>query len=91
MSTVGRAMTARVKRTYNLPATTVRRVRELADEYDSFRTQDRVVETAVERLYLELHTRAEEALWMEAAMDPAFRAEADAIAEVMGDGDAWPA
>ena len=37
-------MAVRTKRTYNLSSATVRRVRELADEYGAARTQDGVVE-----------------------------------------------
>jgi hypothetical protein len=84
-------MTTRAKRTYNLSEITVRRVRELAEQYGTFRTQDRVVDAAVERLYLELRTKAEEAQWAAAADDPEFRAEAAAIAEAYGDRDSWPA
>jgi len=84
-------MTTRTKRTYNLSETAIRRVRELADQYEAFHTQDRVVEAAVERLYLELRARAEEAQWEAAAADPQFRAEAGTIAEIMGDRDSWPA
>lgn len=84
-------MTSRAKRTYNLTEITVRRVRELAAQYGAFRTQDRVVDAAVERLYLELQTRAEETQWAAAADDPAFQAEAAAIAEAFGDRDSWPA
>lgn len=84
-------MTSRAKRTYNLEPETVRRVRELAEEYGSFRSQDRVVDVAVERLYLELRSQAEEAVWAKAAKDPEFLAEAAAIAELAGDRDSWPA
>jgi hypothetical protein len=84
-------MTTRAKRTYNLSEMTVRRVREIAEQYGAFRTQDRVVDAAVERLYLELRTKAEEAQWAAAAHDPEFQAEAAAIAEAFGDQDRWPA
>lgn len=84
-------MTTRAKRTYNLTETTVRRVRELAEQYGTFRTQDRVVDAAVERLYLDLRTKAEEAQWAAAADDPEFRAEGAAIADAFGDRDTWPA
>jgi phosphoglycolate phosphatase-like HAD superfamily hydrolase len=84
-------MATRAKRTYNLSEMTVRRVREIAEQYGGFRTQDRVVDAAVERLYLELRTKAEEAQWAAAADDPEFQAEAAAIAEVFGDRDSWPA
>ena len=84
-------MTTRAKRTYNLSETTVRRVREIAEQYGAFRSQDRVVDTAVEHLYLELRATAEEAQWAAAVDDPEFNAEAAAIAEVFGDRDTWPA
>ena len=84
-------MATRTKRTYNLSDTAIRRVRELAEQYEAFRTQDRVVEAAVERLYLELRARAEEVQWEAAAADRQFRAEVGAIAEIMGDRDSWPA
>jgi len=84
-------MTSRAKRTYNLSETTVRRVREIADQYGAFRTQDRVVDAAVERLYLELQATAEAAQWAAAADDPEFRREAASIGEAFGDRDRWPA
>jgi hypothetical protein len=84
-------MTARAKRTYNLSEATVRHVRELAEQYGAFRTQDRVVDAAVERLYLELTAKAEAARWTAAAEDPEFQAEAAAIAGTFGDRDSWPA
>ena len=86
-----REMATRTKRTYNVCDVTVRRVRELAEEYGEFRTQDRVVDIAVERLYLELQARAEAAQWTAAANDPEFRAEAAVIIEAYGDRDSWPA
>lgn len=84
-------MTARAKRTYNLSENTVRHVRELAEQYAAFRTQDRVVDAAIERLYLELKAKAEEAQWAAAAEDPEFQVEAGAIAEAFADRDTWPA
>ena len=84
-------MPTRTKRTYNLTATTVQRVRELAERYGAFRTQDRVVDAAVERLYLELQAKAEETRWAAAADDAAFQEEVAAIAEAFGDPDSWPA
>jgi hypothetical protein len=69
----------------------VRHVRELAEQYGTFRTQDRVVDAAVERLYLEVKSKAEEAQWAAAAEDPEFQAEVGAIAEAFGDRDTWPA
>jgi hypothetical protein len=84
-------MTARVKRTYNLSGVTVRRVRELAEEYGAAATQDAVVEAAVERLYMDARAAAEAVRWDEAARDPDFRAEAAAVAEAFDDLDRWPA
>jgi predicted transcriptional regulator len=84
-------MTTRVKRTYNLPEETVRRVRELADEYGAARTQDGVIETAVERLYVSVRAEAEAASWEAAAADPAFQVEMAAIAHAFDDRDTWPA
>jgi predicted transcriptional regulator len=84
-------MNARAKRTYNLSEATVRRVREIAEQYGTFRTQDRVVDAAVERLYLELQAKAEEAEWAAAAGDPEFLAESMAIARTYDDRDTWPA
>ena len=87
----GKAMVARTKRTYNLSDTTVRRVRELAEHYGSFRTQDGVVDAAVERLYLEMTAKVEAERWEAAAADPEFIAESHAIAEAFGDRETWPA
>ncbi len=84
-------MTARSKRTYNLSAETVRRVRELASEYGVAGSQDGVVELAVDRLFGEAVDRAEADAWAQAARDPAFRAEAAEIATAFGDTHRWPA
>ena len=84
-------MANRVKRTYNLSGLTVRRVRELADDYGAAPTQDAVVEAAVERLYLDARSAAEAARWETAAADPVFRAEAAAVADAFDDLDTWPA
>src|SRR5664280_3551045 len=74
------AMPTKTKRTYNLSPTTVHRVRELADLPGVARSQDEVVELAVERFYLEVQTREGEALWEEAADDPSFKAEMSSVA-----------
>lgn len=84
-------MSTRTKRTYNLSSATVRRVRELAERYGAARTQDGVVDLAVERLYIEAEARAEAELWSAAAKDPEFRAEAAAIARDLDEPEAWPA
>lgn len=82
--------TARTKRTYNLSASTVRRVRELAEQYGAAKTQDGVVEVAVERLYYEARARAESEEWAAAASDPEFQAEMAEIAEIYDTPDTWP-
>jgi hypothetical protein len=84
-------MSARTKRTYNLSPTTVHRVRELADLSGFARSQDEVVELAVERLYLEVRAREEAAVWEAAANDPSFKAEMSGIAHDFRDGEGWPA
>ncbi len=84
-------MPAKTKRTYNLSPTTLHRVRELADLPGVARSQDEVVELAVERFYLEIQARQEAAIWEAAAGDPAFKAEMTAIAQDYGDGESWPA
>lgn len=80
----------RVKRTYNLHPSTLRRVRELAEHYGAAPTQDGVVELAVERLYHEASARAEAERWSAAADDPAFKTEVSAIADVYDQPETWP-
>jgi hypothetical protein len=80
----------RVKRTYNLSETTLRRVRELAGEYGAAASQDAVVELAVDRLYAQMREQQEAAAWAAAARDPEFRAEMAAVATEMGDSEPWP-
>jgi predicted transcriptional regulator len=84
-------MATRTKRTYNLSDATVRRVREIAERYGSFRTQDQVVDAAVERLYIEISANVEADEWAAAAADPEFIAESREIADAFGDRDTWPA
>jgi hypothetical protein len=79
-----------VKRTYNLSETTVQRVRELAGRCEIAKSQDAVVEFAVDRIYAEMREREEAALWTSAAEDPEFQAEMSGIAANFGDKDAWP-
>jgi hypothetical protein len=83
-------MAKRSKRTYNLAESTVRRVRELSEQYGAAPTQDGVVDLAVERLYLELRERAEGEQWAAARGDPAFQAEIREIQRVYGDAETWP-
>lgn len=80
----------RVKRTYNLSETTLRRVRELASDYGVAGSQDAVVELAVDRLYSQLREQQEAEQWAAAAQDPEFRAEMAAIAAAFGDAESWP-
>lgn len=68
----------------------MRRVRELAGEYGAARSQDAVVELAVDRLYSQIREQREAGEWEAAARDPAFRAEMSGLAADLGDGEAWP-
>ena len=83
-------MPTRVKRTYNLNAETIRRVRELAADYGVADTQDAVVEMASDRLYDERREEEEAALWTAAATDREFTREMTSVAEDMRDGREWP-
>lgn len=82
----------RVKRTYNLAPDTVRRVREMADEYAVAPSQDAVIELAVEELDRRLRDARERDAWAEAAADPAYQAEVDEIERAFGplDAETWP-
>ena len=84
------ARAARTKRTYNLSAATVHRVRELAEQYGAAKTQDGVVEVAVERLYQEARARADAERWAATAEDPPFRAEMAEIADLYDQPETWP-
>ena len=83
-------MKARLKRTYNLSAATVK---ELAGEYRVAGSQDAVVELAVGELRRRVRDAEEAAIWERAASDPAFRAEVAAIEADFAPADAetWPA
>jgi len=83
-------MAARTKRTYNLNPATVHRVRELAEIPGVARTQDEVVELAVERFYLDVRARDEAAAWEEAAGDDAFRDEMGRVAADFARSETWP-
>ena len=84
---------ARVKRTYNLSESTVRAVRELSEQYRLDRTQDGVVELAVEELGRRLREEAEAQAWDRARTDPDFIAEAAELETAFGmaDRETWPA
>lgn len=83
-------MARRTKRTYNLAEATVRRVRELSDEYGAARTQDGVVDLAVERLYVELRERAEAERWAAAGKDPEFQSETRDVERDLRYAESWP-
>jgi len=84
-------MVARVKRTYNLSERAVRSVRELSVRCD--RSQDAVVELAVEDLERRLLDAEEARVWAAAAEDPDFRREAEGLeaAYRSADAETWPA
>jgi hypothetical protein len=85
-------MSNRVKRTYNLAPATVRRVRELSDEYGVAPSQDAVIELAIEELDRRLRDLREAEAWAAAAADTVFSAEADDIAAAyrVSDAETWP-
>jgi predicted kinase len=83
----------RVKRTYNLDAGTVRRVREMAERYGVASSQDAVIELAVDELERRLREEREAVAWEDAALDPAFTTEAEELdtAYRAADRETWPA
>jgi hypothetical protein len=83
----------RVKRTYNLSSSTVRRVREMAERYRVAASQDAVIELAVDELERRLRDAEERAAWEQAASDPAFVADAGELeaAYRTADRETWPA
>ena len=86
-------MATRTKRTYNLSADTVRRVREMAERYGVAPSQDAVIELAVDELERRLRDAEEAATWEGAAGDPGFVAETEEIeaAYRTSDRETWPA
>jgi len=83
-------MEPRTKRTYRISTRTQERVRELSARYGVAGSQDAVVEAAVDRLYREVEAQAEADRWADAAADPGFRAETEAIARVFDAAETWP-
>jgi hypothetical protein len=85
-------MTSRVKRTYNLAPATVRRVRELTEDYAVAASQDAVIELAVDELDRRLREARESEAWATAAADPEFQAEVDDVAAAYrtADAETWP-
>lgn len=83
----------RIKRTYNLSESTVRTVRELSAQYGLDRTQDGVVELAVEELERRLREDAEAEAWEQARTDPDFIAETVELENAFrtADRETWPA
>ena len=84
-------MTLRAKRTYKLSERTLERVRELAGRYAVARSQDAVVDLAVDNLYREVREQREGELWSAASADEEFRAEVESIARELETGETWPA
>ena len=84
------SMSERMKRTYNLSPETLRRVRELSAEYGVAKSQDAVVELAVERLHAQIREMDEEKRWARAAEDPEFNAERAALVADLDRGEEWP-
>lgn len=84
---------AKVKRTYNLSERAVRTVRELSERYSLGRSQDAVVELAVDNLERRLLDAEEARVWAAAAENPDFRREAEDLeaAYRSADAETWPA
>lgn len=81
-----------MKRTYNLAPATVRRVRELAEEYAVAPSQDAVIELAIDELDRRLRDAREGDAWAAAAADPAFATESGELETAYGpaDTETWP-
>lgn len=86
-------MATKEKRTYNLAPSTVRAVRELADEYHAAPTQDAVIELAVDELQRRLREDVEAKAWEAAAADPSFIGEVGELEKAYrrADRETWPA
>jgi hypothetical protein len=85
-------MSTRTKRTYNLSPATIRRVREMAEEYRVAPSQDAVIELAVDELERRLRDDREAIAWAAASDDPQFTAEADRLEQQFSSADreSWP-
>lgn len=88
-----RGVVNRTKRTYNLSPATVRRVREMAEEYRVAPSQDAVIELAVDELARSIRDQREADEWERAASDPEFAGEANELqaAYRSADRETWPA
>ena len=86
-------MPTRVKRTYNLVPATVRRVKEMAEDYGVAPSQDAVIELAIDELDRRLRDEREAIVWTDAASDPAFQVEVAELDEAYRgvDRETWPA
>jgi hypothetical protein len=65
----------KVKRTYNLSPAVVDTVKTLVDEKHAARTQDALIEAAVQLYARQLRDRDDAARWAEAATDASFQDE----------------
>jgi predicted transcriptional regulator len=84
-------MSTRIKRTFNLTDDALRQVRELAESGSIARSQDGVVETAIDELYRRHRAAQEAEIWARAAADPEFGNESRDIAIAYRDITDWPA
>jgi len=82
-------MPTRTKRTYNLAPATLRRVREMVEEYGVAQSQDAVIELAVDELERRLREQREASAWEAAANDPELRELGEAYRSA--DRETWPA
>jgi len=84
---------ARVKRPYNLSEETVHSVRELTERCGVARTQDGVVEIAIEELERRILDAEEARTWAAAREDPEFLKESEDLetAYRKADSETWPA
>lgn len=75
-----------------LAPSTVRRVREMAEEYGVAASQDAVIELAVDELARRLLDEREAAAWRAAASDPEFQAETEELSAAFqsADRETWP-
>lgn len=85
-------MATRIKRTYNLAPATVRRVRELTEQYGIAPSQDAVIELAVDELERRIRESREAEAWTAAATDPEFATETAGLeaAYRSADTETWP-
>jgi hypothetical protein len=85
------SMATRIKRTYNLSAEAVSHVREMVGMPDLPKSQDGVVEQAIDALYRAVRDRDDAASWSSAAGSESFRGEMRAIASDLAAAEGWPA